>query len=376
MASMLTHAFGTHNIRQRSSDGYVNATDMCKAYDRKFNNYRENKSTTAYIEAVVTVAGIPATVLIETKQGGLAPEQGTWVHPRVAIHLAQWLDPVFSIAVTDWVLRFIAGDLTLIGDVTQRYDQIHGTITTTAVKIEEPGQAEHDLMIKRELALLDERAAATEEKRAATEAKRAETREKLAAIERADKESATAIERADKEITIMIKEREAAVAETLVKNQSLGLRLQAELEEKIKNNLQLDISNSAAALAAAERYHADAHLCAMFKDFALRSTINQAPTQNNPAQDANILYNLDITAIAAKMGCLAAAKKKLPSLGKAIKAEYIRRTGTAPQQVNKLVNGAMRKVYVYSPANIPWIEAIIRRMLGLPPLPAQALAPV
>ena len=340
---------------------------MCKAYGKEIGHYRENKATVAYVEAIVSDIGIPISKIIEVNKGGLASEQGTWAHPLVATHLAQWLAPALAVQVNKWVLRFIAGDLTLIGDVTQRYDQIHGTTTTTAVKIEEAGPLTGAELIK-----LDEKRVAVEEKRAAI-------RERLAAVavtEANVKQTEAAIERANREITIMIKEREAAVAETLVKNQSLGLRLQAELEEKIKNNLQLDISNSAAALAAAERYSADAHLCAMFKDFALRSTINQTPTQNNPAQDADILHNLDITAIAAKMSCLAAAKKKLPSLGKAIKAEYIRRTGTAPQQVNKLVNGAMRKVYVYSPANIPWIEAIIRRMLSLPPLPAQALAPV
>jgi len=28
---------------------------------------------------------------------------GTWVHPRVAIHVAQWISPQFAVKVTEWV---------------------------------------------------------------------------------------------------------------------------------------------------------------------------------------------------------------------------------------------------------------------------------
>ena len=350
---------------------------MCQAYDKKFNNYSQNTSTITYVEAVASDAGIPVSQIIMIFKGNSAEiEQGTWVHPLVASHLAQWLAPALAVQVNKWVLRFIAGDLTLIGDVTQRYDQIHGTTTTTAVKIEEPGPIEHDLITKRELALLDQMAAATEEKRAAIRERLAAVAVTEATIKRANEESAAAIARADREITVMIKEREAVVAETLVKNQTLGLRLRAEIE-------RINIGNATTALAEAEKYKADAHLAQMFKDLALRSTIYQdalAPAQANPdgaplpdIPDNNILHNLDISAIAANMGCFGTAKKQLPALGKAIKKEYIRRNGRPPLQVNKLVNGASRPVYVYAQANIPWIEAIIRRMLGLSPVPPTAL---
>ena len=112
---------------------------MCKVYGKIFGNCNQNISTIAYVEAIASNAGIPASKIIEVGKGGLASEQGTWAHPLVATHLAQWLNPAFAVQVNKWVLRFIAGDLTLIGDVTQRYDQIHGTFTTAAVKIEEPG---------------------------------------------------------------------------------------------------------------------------------------------------------------------------------------------------------------------------------------------
>jgi hypothetical protein len=35
--------------------------------------------------------------------------QGTWVHPQVAIHLAQWLSPKFAVQVTKWVYEWMSG---------------------------------------------------------------------------------------------------------------------------------------------------------------------------------------------------------------------------------------------------------------------------
>ena len=35
--------------------------------------------------------------------------RGTWVHPQVAIHLAQYLSPEFSVKVTEWVFDWMSG---------------------------------------------------------------------------------------------------------------------------------------------------------------------------------------------------------------------------------------------------------------------------
>ena len=38
--------------------------------------------------------------------------QGTWVHPQVATHLAQWLSPKFAVLVSRWVVDWMSGGLT------------------------------------------------------------------------------------------------------------------------------------------------------------------------------------------------------------------------------------------------------------------------
>ena len=37
--------------------------------------------------------------------------RGAWVHPRVAINLAQWLSPVFAVRVSKWVFEWMTGKL-------------------------------------------------------------------------------------------------------------------------------------------------------------------------------------------------------------------------------------------------------------------------
>ena len=94
-----------HAIQRRQADGFVNATAMCKACGKRWNHYQENAATQAYIQALAAVAGIPATDLILLRQGGTPSEQGTWIHPRLAIDLARWLSPQFAVWMDGWFLE-------------------------------------------------------------------------------------------------------------------------------------------------------------------------------------------------------------------------------------------------------------------------------
>jgi hypothetical protein len=91
-------------------DGYVNATQLCKAGNKLFKHYNENKQTKEYLQALSSVVGIPTTDLLDIKQGGT--NQGTYVHRKVAYHLAQWISPHFAVQVSD-----ILDELFLTGKV-------------------------------------------------------------------------------------------------------------------------------------------------------------------------------------------------------------------------------------------------------------------
>jgi hypothetical protein len=81
----VTNTFKGIDIRQRSSDGFMDATAMCKLKTGNVNKY-----TRAFLATL---------------------GDGTWVNPRDAIHLAKWVSPEFAVEVIGWTSHFIAGDI-------------------------------------------------------------------------------------------------------------------------------------------------------------------------------------------------------------------------------------------------------------------------
>ena len=108
--TIIAQEYQGFSIQQRAVDGYVDATAMCNATGKKFNDYSRLKTTRDFLDAVSFKAGIPVSLLIQTKRGGTDVEQqGTWIHPRVAINLGQWCSPEFAVFVSDLVIDWIEG---------------------------------------------------------------------------------------------------------------------------------------------------------------------------------------------------------------------------------------------------------------------------
>ena len=78
-------------------DGYINATAIAKQFNKNPKDYLKSKRTQEYIEAVRTILLTEQNQLVIIKQGGSPEEQGTWLHPKLAIHFARWLDARFAI---------------------------------------------------------------------------------------------------------------------------------------------------------------------------------------------------------------------------------------------------------------------------------------
>ena len=100
-------------VHQRPVDGYVNATELCQRAGKQFGHYHATAQTKAFLDALSAAIGIPIagqTGLVQIRMGGSdRASQGTWVHPRAAIHLGQWLSPDFAVQVTEWVFDWISG---------------------------------------------------------------------------------------------------------------------------------------------------------------------------------------------------------------------------------------------------------------------------
>lgn len=106
---LIPHTVQGEVIYQRPNDGYINATAMCKAAGKKWFDYARLSSTGPFVAELSSVAGIPATELIQSVSGGTPQFQGTWVHPQIATHLAQWLSPKFAVLVSKWVMEWLSG---------------------------------------------------------------------------------------------------------------------------------------------------------------------------------------------------------------------------------------------------------------------------
>ena len=95
-----------YQIENRESDGYINVTNLCKAGGKKFNDWKRLNKTFDFLTILSNATGIPAASLIQY-QTGYGSTQGTWVHPQVAINIAQWISPQFDVKVSSWVYEIM-----------------------------------------------------------------------------------------------------------------------------------------------------------------------------------------------------------------------------------------------------------------------------
>lgn len=98
-------------VTQRVTDGYFNATAMCKASGKLMGDYLRLSATKAFLSELSSDMGIPISELVQSVKGGPPQLQGTWVHPQVAINLAQWLSPKFAVLISKWVLEWSSGNI-------------------------------------------------------------------------------------------------------------------------------------------------------------------------------------------------------------------------------------------------------------------------
>ena len=77
-----------------------------------FGDYNRSAQTTAFLNELSLDMGIPISNLVQVIRGrGDRLNQGTWVHPQVAINLGQWLSPTFAVQVSKWVFDWMQGNI-------------------------------------------------------------------------------------------------------------------------------------------------------------------------------------------------------------------------------------------------------------------------
>lgn len=116
MNEIKEYKFGTSDlVVPIRSDGMIDATALCKAANKKLNDYIRLKTTQHYLEVLKSDTGIPVSQLITIQKGNSKLfTQGTWVHRKVGYHLAQWISPAFAVQVSNILDElFITGKVQL-----------------------------------------------------------------------------------------------------------------------------------------------------------------------------------------------------------------------------------------------------------------------
>ncbi|THF61392.1 KilA-N domain-containing protein [Pseudothauera nasutitermitis] len=106
--ALIQHEVNNSIIEQRSNDGYINATALCAVADKRWHNYVRNETTGHFLRALEAKTRIRVTELIQEVRSS-SGTASTWVHPKVAIHLAQWLSAEFAVQVSEWVYEWMSG---------------------------------------------------------------------------------------------------------------------------------------------------------------------------------------------------------------------------------------------------------------------------
>lgn len=102
MSDLITRAWNGTPIARRTTDGFVNATAMCRANDKSWSDYFRTDRACLYLEALSDTLQIPVVSLYQSAEGRGG---GTWVHPQVAVDLARWISAPFAVFMDHWFLE-------------------------------------------------------------------------------------------------------------------------------------------------------------------------------------------------------------------------------------------------------------------------------
>lgn len=87
--------------------GWFNATSAAKKFNKLPNEWMRLPETRRYIRALARSTNTGKSRFARTQRGGRVGEAGTWLHPKLAVRFAQWLDVDFAVWCDDQIDRLI-----------------------------------------------------------------------------------------------------------------------------------------------------------------------------------------------------------------------------------------------------------------------------
>ena len=137
MSNLISRSWNGTPIQRRTTDGYVNATAMCKANGKQFNDYFRTDRASEYLEALSAETGISVSNLCLTTKGGAY--QGTWIHPQVSVDLARWISAPFAVWMDSWFLEEVKKRVSQVREVQPQLPDVLSTVERSIGLLERLG---------------------------------------------------------------------------------------------------------------------------------------------------------------------------------------------------------------------------------------------
>jgi len=343
----------------------VNATQLCQAGGKLYAHYSSTAEMTEFVQTLSSAIGIPIAELTKCKNGS---HQGTMVHRRVAMYLAQRISPLFNVQVTGYLDELLLTGRVELGKekTSEQLDAIFNR------RIAEQQADDNNAFLREknclELSLLRIECSKRKRDDAAAEedivAKRARRlRDDAVADDKAKEESRMQLVRFDAEMAanaiataedlklkrLEVNERQSNCAKNLID-------LQANFMPKLTFCLQPSLSVNARLRSAMNDIEVN-----------LVHKINKCLTGDDCKASGyqETLYCNDFQTFLREMGLPMATTSQLSALGKSIAQKYKEaNNNTKPEKTIKTVNGANCQVNTYKIEHKDFIEKCIREYYG------------
>ncbi|HEZ1373397.1 TPA: KilA-N domain-containing protein [Neisseria meningitidis] len=157
MTQVQTFNFGNIAVSFRE-DGYLNATQIAAHFGKLPKDYLKTEQTQQYISALAESLSERTKILTDENQLVIVKKgnsknftQDTWLHPKLAIHFARWLNPKFAVWCDEQIEILLNGKISdgiktvtpkptralpdgLTGEQIETVKKLHNALTKSAPK--------------------------------------------------------------------------------------------------------------------------------------------------------------------------------------------------------------------------------------------------
>ena len=103
-----SHDGQTINI-QFTTDAFFNATAAAKPFGKSPKDWLKTEETKEYIFAIRRKILVEENQLIKVVNGAPSTGGGTWIHPKLGVHFARWLNADFAVWADEQIALILSG---------------------------------------------------------------------------------------------------------------------------------------------------------------------------------------------------------------------------------------------------------------------------